>query len=500
MADMSHRLAMERIAQGDVQLSTLQTLCLLSMVDFTGGRTLRALMSCDHALQLLQKLIWFTSPSERKLLVQNHEFVACVQSLITLRNLHAAGCSTTIGNLPRSVNTSSNSQLTNNPLLLSARSDKEDDILVFTNQLAEVWQMASCYAACPADSNTPPPWTSESDYSYIMSRHLDIDSRVPMKYRFHENNFQDREPAELHEQRGYWGPWLFVQFVYAAIPCLLNHPFLLSMRLRNFRHTMPQSFIQQSFEQITRHAGWIMYFLDVLESKSFQISDPVLGHCVAIIATIHLQHSFVRNDTLRTRAQNGFEKCMTFLRRMGRIWPNIAVMANKLQRLQQSIVVVVDVSVSGMDGHRSEGPDAQTWSIDAALLWEILVYEKAGCCSLPENLSSVFGDSLLPKSPTPETSAQEGKTEFDLIGSEGIAGHKTVHRQTPLHAPGQSAWTLDSIPPLQRGTPVPDVAHTESSPTILETMGGSQAQQGFFLGADDYGRTIDAWLDLDLVP
>lgn len=36
LADMSYRLVMERVAQGEVQLSTLQTLCVLSMVDFTG--------------------------------------------------------------------------------------------------------------------------------------------------------------------------------------------------------------------------------------------------------------------------------------------------------------------------------------------------------------------------------------------------------------------------------------------------------------------------------
>lgn len=164
-------------------------------------------------------------------------------------------------------------------------------------------------------------------------------------------------------------------------------------------------------------------------------------------------------------------------------------------------MVVVDASVSRMDRQSPEARDEQTWSIDAALLWEILVYEKAGCCSLPENLSSVFGGSLLPNSLTPETSPQEeGQTEFDLIGSEGIAGHKTVHRQTPLHAPGQSAWSLDSSPPLQRDTPVPDVVSNEASPAFLETLDAAQGQQRFFLGADDYGRQIDAWLDLDLVP
>lgn len=261
-------------------------------------------------------------------MIQNYEFIACVQSLITLHNLHhTAGWSATAEFPSEAVNSYTDSPLAIRQLLSFTGNNDKDDILVFTNQLSEVWHMASCYAARPADSNTLPPWKPDSDYSHIMSRHLDIDSRVPTKYRWRENNFkfQELESSELQEQRAYWGPWLFLQFVYAAIPCLLNHPFLLSMRLRNFRHTMPQSFIQQSFEQITRHAGWIMYFLDLLESKAFQISDPVLGQCVAIIATIHLQHSFVRNDTLRARAQSGFEKCMAFLRRLGCMWPNISV-------------------------------------------------------------------------------------------------------------------------------------------------------------------------------
>lgn len=501
MADMSYRLVMERIAQGEVQLSTLQTLCVLSMVDFTAGRTLRAFMSCDHALQLVQNLIWSTKPSQTRILVQNPEFIACVQSLLTLQNLHhTAGCSATPGNPAGSINSCLDSPSAVKQLLSYAGDNDKDDILAFTNQLAEVWHMASCYAARPADSSTPPPWKSESDYSHIMSRHLDIDSRVPTKYRWRENDFQDREPAELQRRRGYWGPWLFLQFVYAAIPCLLNHPFLLSMRLRNFRRTMPQSFIQQSFEQVTRHAGWIMYFLDLLERKSFQISDPVLGQCVAIIATIHLQHSFVRNDTLRARAQSGFEKCMAFLRRLGRSWPNIGVTADKLQRLQESIVGVVDASASRLDGHHPlEARNAQTWSIDAALLWDILVYEKAGCSSPSGNLSSVFGDSLLPSSPSPEMAAQEVETEFDLIGSEGIAGHKTVHRETPLHAPGQDATMLDSSPPPREVICVGGVASGGASPSFLDATGGSHGPQGFFLGADAYNRTIDAWLDLDVV-
>lgn len=92
----------------------------------------------------------------------------------------------------------------------------------------------------------------------------------------------------------------------------------------------------------------------------------------------------------------------------------------------------------------------------------------------------------------------EVETEFDLIGSEGIAGHKTVHKETPLHAPGQDATLLDSRTPLPRATSVPEVAPGERTPSFMGAMGRTQSPPGFFLGADAYNRTIDAWLDLDL--
>lgn len=151
-----------------------------------------------------------------------------------------------------------------------------------------------------------------------------------------------------------------------------------------------------------------------------------------------------------------------------------------------------------MNDLEPEGSKEQTWSIDAALLWEILVYEKAGNSSSSENLSSVFGDSLLPTTSVPEMEAGEVETEFDLIGSEGIAGHKTVYKETPLHAPGQDATLLDSSGPLPRATSVPQVGHGERSPSFPEAMGRTQSPPSFFLGADAYNRTIDAWLDLDL--
>lgn len=200
-----------------------------------------------------------------------------------------------------------------------SRSDKEDIINV-TAMLAKVWRSARIYAANRTHDASQPPWAACSDYSFVMQQHFEVDCQVPLQHRFQANRIEQQNPESLQQRRDYWGPWLFTQFVYAAIPCLINHPFLLSLRLRQFRYSLPQSFIQQSFEQITRHASWICHFLDILEEKQFAVSDPTLAHCVAIVATIHLQHIFVTDHSLSATARSGFEKCMAFLRRMSPSW------------------------------------------------------------------------------------------------------------------------------------------------------------------------------------
>jgi hypothetical protein len=86
---------------------------------------------------------------------------------------------------------------------------------------------------------------------------------------------------------------------------------------------MPQSFLRNSFEQLTFHSGWVVHFIELADAKNFEISDPLIGHCVAIVATIYLQHSFVEDEGFNRKAQTGFEKCLRFLRNMGRRWPHI---------------------------------------------------------------------------------------------------------------------------------------------------------------------------------
>ena len=206
----------------------------------------------------------------------------------------------------------------------SHSSDREDlGLISYTIHLSEVWSAAMSYAASRVGPDSPPPWSPQSDYSTVTYRHVQFDSYTPLSHRYHAHHFQDYRLSELSQRRYWWCPWFFIQFLYATIPCLLNHPFLLSMRLRSFRHTMPQSFIRQSFEHITINTAWILHFIDLLEHKGFQIGDPVIGHCVVVVATIHLQHSFAEDAGLREKSREGFSKCLRFLHPLGQRWPHI---------------------------------------------------------------------------------------------------------------------------------------------------------------------------------
>lgn len=215
--------------------------------------------------------------------------------------------------------------LTSNKDLRSGTGDCKLDIGIKAAVIysSEIWAFACNYAMDHAREGTHPPWHPQSDYALITYWHTEHESYMPLRFRLHASRFSDYSPADLQAHRDYWSPWLFFQVVWHAIPCLLNHPFLLSMRLRNFRRTMPQSFLRNSFEHLTLHSGWIVHFVELIESKSFEVSDPTLGHCVAIVATIYLQHSFADDRTFSKKAHTGFEKCLRFLRRMGHRWPHI---------------------------------------------------------------------------------------------------------------------------------------------------------------------------------
>lgn len=203
-------------------------------------------------------------------------------------------------------------------------------IVAYTIQLSGLWQRAARYAHRRGKSVTLPAWSPQSEYAQITAQLMEIETGMPYKYRFRPSRFTEQQPQQLQRNRAFWAPWLLLQFLYHSILCLLNHPLLLSLRLRNFRVTMvPEIFLQHTADLTTTHTEWIVHLLDLCKEKEFKLSDPFLIHCAAIAATIYLQQSFTDDHTVRSEKQDCFQKCFSFIREMGQYWPY----GNQLVRL-----------------------------------------------------------------------------------------------------------------------------------------------------------------------
>ncbi|KAF2796789.1 hypothetical protein K505DRAFT_156496 [Melanomma pulvis-pyrius CBS 109.77] len=391
--EAARSLVSRKIFDGAIELSTIQALCLLTLVDFSEGNTRRASIYSSQGMSLAHNAgltceFHVTLPAQEK-----EERRRCFWSLFLLKRLHGADFMvldfSADDNFPWYPETTSSphAQPVDGSLIAQADSDHSIDkgIMAYAIQQTEVWFKITRYAWRRGKPSSVPPWSSKSEYSTTIAQLMDLETRMPYKYRFNPAKFSQQPIEHLNAHRDYWGPWLFVQFLYHSNLCLLNHPLLMSLRLRNFKCVIPEIFLQHTSDLISSHASWIINFIDMLDAKGFRVSDPFLGHCVAVVATIYLQESFVDDPTRRKEKQGCFHKCVEFIRGIGAQWPHVSRIADKLQRLGET---VSSTHVA------SEVPTRQNRKllIDLGQFFEILEYSSSS--EISGSAKQLFGPTL----------------------------------------------------------------------------------------------------------
>ncbi|KAH8596170.1 hypothetical protein B0O99DRAFT_124949 [Bisporella sp. PMI_857] len=380
--ECSRSMVMQRVCDGRVELSTIQSLCLLSLVDFTNGNTKRASMHNSLAFSLAHNA--GLSSECRQVLPESvrEERRRCFWSLILFKRLHGLDLGildcTSEENFPWFPE-STGKPAQPDPVLLASSSPRDiidRGIISCEIQLCEIWFKITRYARRRGKPSTLPPWSPQSEYAGIMAQQMELETRMPHVHRFRPAEFSKKPMVELQNNRDYWGPWIMVQFIYHTNLCLLNHPLLLSLRLRNFKSEIPEMFLQSTSDLTCSHASWITHLISMLEAKSFKITDPFLAHCAAIVATILLQESF--NPESRSEKIENFTRCLRFIQGFGE-WPHVMRMASKLERLRETVV-----SAYGTDPSRG-------LLIDLGQFWEILEYASSSELS---GLKSIFGPTL----------------------------------------------------------------------------------------------------------
>jgi hypothetical protein len=197
-------------------------------------------------------------------------------------------------------------------------------VVAYVIQLSEVWHKTARHAHRRGKAGGLPPWSTQSDYSQITAELMDVETTLPYKYRFRPVRFAEQDGTRLQEHRDFWASWVFLQMIYHTVLCLLNHPLLLSLRLRSFRVTMiPEVFLQHTADLTATHTEWIVHLLDLCERMEFEVHNPFLAHSAAIAATIYLQQSYSEDSAIRSTKKECFRKCVSFVKRLGLYWPYI---------------------------------------------------------------------------------------------------------------------------------------------------------------------------------
>ncbi|KIX00101.1 uncharacterized protein Z518_10238 [Rhinocladiella mackenziei CBS 650.93] len=339
-------LIMFRIANGTVDLATIESLCLLSHSSFIGMNVWLsreatpsanteidgnvslgqfhvglAFQLCRSAMLDLESIYTIEdSTTERKkrlfwslqLLEQSYGRQAGLLSVPT--EIWRPSYSSTGGDQkPKRELDQKAPPLPRDDLGCSTSS--EPGIWNTSVQLGWVWSRVRQYVSDCARNIWKEPWRHDSMYAMVLSDFMETENRIPVCHRYDSVKFYERKVEELKTNRDYWAPWLREQFTYHAIPTVLNHPFLYIVGAQhNPDLAIPNTFWRRSSETALLHSTWIVRMVDMVLDKQMPLSDPFFGHVAAIAATVHLYYCCAADTRLKYKSNTDFAKCRRFLK------------------------------------------------------------------------------------------------------------------------------------------------------------------------------------------
>ncbi|KAJ5129049.1 hypothetical protein N7448_002762 [Penicillium atrosanguineum] len=326
--DTARTLVMLRIANGTVELETIESLCLLSYSSFLDGNVPLGRFHLGLALQLCRsamldlnstygvecpsierkKRLFWSLQSLEQCYGQIHGFLSVPADV--LRSFYTAN-----GDEP---NLQKNPEPKPPPLPtdeIGCSLPTDTGIWSLALHFGWVWSRVRSYVFDCAQSRLKEPWRHDSTYAMVLSDLTEIENKLSMCHRYDFVKFYERRADELRMNREYWAPWLKLQFTYHSILTVMNHPFLYIVASQyNHNLTIPNTFWRRSSELVLLHATWVVRMIDMVTEKKMRLIDPFFGHAAAIAATVHLYYCCAADPRLKFKSKTDFAKCRRFLK------------------------------------------------------------------------------------------------------------------------------------------------------------------------------------------
>ncbi|EWZ33349.1 hypothetical protein FOCG_15681 [Fusarium oxysporum f. sp. radicis-lycopersici 26381] len=446
-ANNAKSLIMLRIANGTVDLATLESLCLLSYSSFIDGNVHLgqfhlglAHQLCRSAMLDVESVYGMEDPmSDRKkrlfwslqMLEQSYGRQEGLLSVPT--EIWRPAYSTTRGPMP--------DHDPRAPTLprddLGCQHQNEPGIWNTSVHLGWVWSQVRKYVSDCAHNNIKEPWRHDSMYAKVLADFMETENRIPMCHRYDTVKFYERKVEDLKMHRDYWAPWLKEQFTYHVIPTVLNHPFLYIVGAQhNPNLAIPNTFWRRSSELALLHSTWIVRMIDMVVDKQVPLADPFFGHVAAIAATVHLYYCCAAAARLKHKSNTDFAKCRRFLK-------NFLPTSAACRALDRNLDKMTRIAAG-----TSDSMDVEDWMpskiyLSVPLMWKILQFNTfADSHELPT--AGLLNQSLVPN-PTNEDANENITLEIIVASAPEI----TINTADG----GQEAPTLSYKAPLSSQGP-----------------------------------------------
>ncbi|KAB8211813.1 hypothetical protein BDV34DRAFT_184326 [Aspergillus parasiticus] len=321
-------LIMLRVANGTVDLETIESLCLLSYSSFIDGDVHLGRFHLGLAFQLCRSAMMDVEsgyPLESPLTERKKRLFWSLQSLEQTYGQQNGFLSLPAENLrpfcaPHSGGRGSSREF--EPKLpqlprddIGCSSPNDIGIWSLAVHFGWVWSRVRTYVSYCAQNRLKEPWRHDSMYTMILSDLTEVENKLSQCHRYDSVKFYERKADELRMNRGYWTPWLKAQFTYHCILTVLNHPFLYIVASQsNPNLSIPNAFWRRSSELVVLHATWLVRMIDMVSERKMRLIDPFFGHAAAIAATVHLYYCCAADPRLKQKSKTDFDKCRTFLK------------------------------------------------------------------------------------------------------------------------------------------------------------------------------------------
>ncbi|KAF5606177.1 zn 2cys6 transcription factor [Fusarium subglutinans] len=323
------------------EVSTVQTVALLGLFDFTAGQLRHgsAWVKVGLAVRIAQDCGLMLENAEHLSNSQQDERRRVFWSVYTLDRLVSCGrgrppaivdaschlqlpCDESIWREGLWAKTQSLDEMTNRTLSISQRQCPLAQVIA----IAQILGRCAQYVLQDFNIRGPhPPWDPGSDFAGIESDLLHFEAYLEIQRPIDEI-LSPYILAEGVVDSQSSGPIIFSRALFHLCYCLLNHPFLLRRRINTCRNLAPISFIKRSFDLAWLHAQQMMALIRESRKLGCSFHSSSSGYAVTVAGSIIALRTYDEHSPTSQEAQMLLDEALGYLDIIGHHWSNVRTM------------------------------------------------------------------------------------------------------------------------------------------------------------------------------